>query len=105
MAMIQQNPELYAQFQQQQQMEAEGQDQFDQIPEMADEESPQKDMSEGNMMEEGEGEGDDGEEQGFDQENNQIIGNLSPEQLAYIQQSQKNAQNMYNPLVQSVAAA
>lgn len=65
---------------------------------MADEESPTKDMSQ-TEQEEGEGEGDDLEEQGFDQENNQIIGNLSPEQLAYIQQSQKNAQNMYNPLV------
>lgn len=55
---------------------------------MAEEESPEKEppQSEPGM----EGEDIDYEEQGFDQENNQIIGNLSPEQLQYIQQSQKN---------------
>ena len=65
---------------------------------MAEEESPQKmDPAQSEP-----GDGEDHEEQGFDQENNQIIGNLNPDQLAIIQQSQKNVQNMYNPLVQSV---
>jgi hypothetical protein len=47
---------------------------------MADEESPTKDYQESEQME-----GEDPEEQGYDQEKNQIIGNLPDSNLAYIQ--------------------
>ncbi len=92
MQIIQQNPELMAQYQ----------SEFDQIPEMAEEESPIK--QEPAQSEPAESQVDN-EEQGFDQENQQIIGNLPPDQMAIIQQSQKQIQSMYNPLVQSVQAA
>lgn len=123
MQLIQQNPELLEQMQQQQmqQDQEQNEDQFDQIPEVAEEESPMKDQQEDEMIEETEGEVEEeeidpseGQEQGFDQENEQMLANLTPDQMAFLQQQSQNEmmQNklqdynqMYNPLAQSVAAA
>ena len=107
---IQQNPELLHQLQMQQQMEGE---EFDQIPEATgdDEESPHK------QMHEMEGEDEEQSQQAppeDDIENQNLAANLTPEELAILQQQSQNQMiegklaeynKMYNPLAQTVQAA